>query len=59
MQHAKLYWKRINPILFLSKLAFSLIFWGIILGVIWNEARPQIEEYLGKSEMINNILALF
>ena len=59
MQHAKLYWKRINPILFLSKLAFSLIFWGIILGVIWNEARPQIEEYLGKSEMINNILASF
>jgi len=59
MQHGKLYWKRINPILFLSKLSFSIIFWGIILGIIWNEARPLIEEYLGKSEMINNILGRF
>ena len=48
MQHGKLYWKRINPILFLSKLSFFIIFWGIILGIILNEARPLIEEYLGK-----------
>jgi len=35
MQHAKLYWKKINPILFFTKLVFNIILWIIIFLMFW------------------------